>query len=145
MAEQETFLVVQHSINSNFVRAFIFQGSYEQLYKLDHLNWHLDIFLLQADASEAPGVLGQPLQHVETLRRVYAVTEALVTAGFHLRQLPEDQRKREVAEAIKRIQLEADSLVQEEIYPNTRQGDLQRLVDKGIDPLSPEATALLRR
>ena len=144
-SDQETFLIVQHSTSSQFVNAFIWQGTYEDLYKLQHDLWHLAVFLLAPDPSESPAALGSALQRVEDIRPTLRVTELLINAGYVLRQLPDKQRAAEVKRAVERLQLEAESSLEVVQYPDTALGNLQRLVDRGVQPLTEDEMKGLRR
>lgn len=143
VSEQETFLIIQFSENSDFVQAYLWQGTYEELYKLDHEVWSLEYFLL-APNSEAPGKWGQPLLLVGSNRAVNLAQQKIAHALFHLRGCRTDQRLREIEAIRTRLDQETRQLT-EKALPDTPEGNLERLRELGIEPLTPEQCKELRR
>lgn len=142
--QQETFLVVQFSEQSDYVNAYIFQGTYEQLYRLEHSTWSLEFFLLAADPTKQAGNWGQALMPVGNARSIYQADMRLAQALFHLRQCSPEQRRREMELIRERLDRETRPLTQT-LHADTPTGNRQRLEELSIQEMSPEEIARMRR
>jgi len=97
-SDQETFLIVQGHI-SNLCRAFLFQGTYDQVHHLEHEHFQLNIFLLAAEPDSQPTRFGTQLAEVSKLYPVASATSHVTLAALALRHLPREQRLRELERA----------------------------------------------
>lgn len=141
--EKETFLIVQGPTTS-FARAFIFQGSYDEVYKLPHEHWDLHVYLLTPEPGQENTPHGAQLVEVCHLIANARALSYVRLAALDLRHMPLEQRLRELHEIQQLLRTESKPLVERE-YPSTPQGDLQRLTDLGITPLTEEEMERMRR
>lgn len=143
-AETETFLVIlTHEVTSS-CQAFLWQGTYEEAYRLAHDSWNVSVFLLMPEPRQSWSGYGQQLVNVCSLHSNMAAKAHAKMAAYELRRMSPEQRRKDLQWIRQMIETESqDSNPQ--TYPSSREGDLQRLADLGITPLNDDQIEALRR
>lgn len=142
--DQETFLVVLQSSSSEFCQSFLWQGSWEDVYRLKHDTWNLSVFLLAPEEPQSWSGYGTQLIRVVDIRAIHAAFASMERSLWELSRLAPAQRSVEAKLILERLQREESDALQV-TFDGASETDLERLKRLGIQPLSTEEVQKLRR
>lgn len=142
--DEETFLLVLQGSYSEFCQSFLWQGSWEDVYKLRHEIWNLSVFLLAPEEPQGWTGYGTQLIRVVDIRATHQPAQLIERALWHLSRLDPVQRAKEAQMILERLQREEHEALHAATdgAPETALEKLQRL---GVRPLGQEEVQKLRR
>jgi hypothetical protein len=108
--KEETFLITHRQPMTDKLKTFLWQGTYEQVYKLPHTDGDVYVHVLLPEEPQTASPYGTQLLLVTQLQNTFQSEQKLHDLLWSLKRLPPEQRARELAEVQRRLETETEDL-----------------------------------